>query len=223
VDLLIASKRRRADDVTPPSARPLVAGALALVLALAGAGCGSSSSHSDSSASKSTESAPATAPAAAGAHSQATGGANMASIGLETGGRNQDGTLKIAYTCKGADMSPPLSWTAVPPRTKELVVVVRTIQRGQVTTNWSVAGLVPSRTELRPGHVPPGAVVGVNSFGETGYKLCPPSGKPALVAMGVYAVPYKLNLQNGFKQAALSNVVGAPEVAWGSTAAYYPR
>jgi phosphatidylethanolamine-binding protein (PEBP) family uncharacterized protein len=204
------------------SARPVLAGALVLAFALVPAGCGSSSSHSDASASKTEATTTATAPATA-ANGQGATRPNVATIGLETGGRNQGGTIAKKYTCRGADISVPLSWTAVPAKTKELIVVVRTIQRGQITTNWSVAGISPSRIELNPGHVPPGAVVGVNSFGETGYKLCPPTGGAALVAMGLYAVPYKLNLHNGFPQHALANVVGAPGVAWGSTAAYYPR
>jgi phosphatidylethanolamine-binding protein (PEBP) family uncharacterized protein len=222
VDLFIASRRRRAERVKTCSAQPLGAAALALALALAVAGCGSSGSGSDTTASKSPASSTSTAPAAPPT-SQGAARPNVATIGFETSGRNPDGTMAKKYTCRGADISPAFSWTAVPPNAKELVVVVRTVQRGQITTNWSVAGLSPSRIQLRPGHVPPGAVVGLNSYGEAGYKLCPPSGKPALVAMGIYAVPYKLNLHNGFAQGALSNVVGAPNVAWGSAAAYYPR
>lgn len=110
-----------------------------------------------------------------------------------------------------------MQWAGVPASAKELIVVVRTLTKGQLTTNWALGGIVPARREIRAGKAPPGAIVGRNSYGQVGYSLCPPAGRPALIAMGIYAVPRKLGLQPGFDQSAISGVVGAPEVAWGST------
>jgi phosphatidylethanolamine-binding protein (PEBP) family uncharacterized protein len=194
--------------------------ALALgLLALAVAGCGSSSHHA--SASTTTTSSGASTPVPFGLHRpESSQRPNVATIGVENGARLPHGGIAPQYTCHGANISPPIFWGAVPSKAQELIVVVRTIAQGRVTTNWIVAGVNPARREVRPGRVPPEAVVGLNSFGEAKYNLCPPSGKPALVVMGVYASPHKLSLQQGFNQRALASVVGNPEVAWGSSSAF---
>src|SRR5487761_2303959 len=37
---------------------------------------------------------------------------------------SQQGAIPSKYTCEGADLSPPLSWTGLPPGTRSLALVV---------------------------------------------------------------------------------------------------
>jgi phosphatidylethanolamine-binding protein (PEBP) family uncharacterized protein len=118
------------------------------------------------------------------------------------------------YTCQGGNVTPPLLWAGVPPHSAELLVFVRTILEGHVTTNWALAGLSPSLQKLEAGKLPSGAIVGRNSLGKVGYSLCPsPSG--GLITMGVYAVPHGLGLKTGFNPEQLKPLLGGGEIAWG--------
>ncbi len=130
--------------------------------------------------------------------------------------RLRNGLVDPQYTCDGADVSPPMVWADVPPTTKELVLVVRSLSAGSLETAWSVAGIKPSVNRILAGEVPPGGVVGTNSHGKVGYSLCPPANKPALVVFGLWAVPSNLSFKHGFSVRALAAVEDNPEVAWGS-------
>ena len=49
-------------------------------------------------------------------------------------------------------------------------------------------GSSPASTTSRRARLPPGAIVGKNSYGEVGYKLCPPNHE-GLITMGIDALP----------------------------------
>jgi phosphatidylethanolamine-binding protein (PEBP) family uncharacterized protein len=144
--------------------------------------------------------------------------AHLASIGVGSAAVIPGGFDK-RYTCRGDDISPPVSWAGVPSSTKELIVVVRTLSGGRLVTAWTVAGIGPGIDELRAGKVPAGAVVGRNTAGEVGYRLCPAGDKTALVVIGVYALPRRLNLKPGFGQDPVLEAAVSPNVAWGSVSA----
>ncbi len=76
-------------------------------------------------------------------------------------------------------------------------------------------GHQPVDRRIACGGFPPGAIVGRNSFGTVGYRLCPPRGKQALVVMGVYALESRLPLKPGFSQDVLSEAVSSPDVGVG--------
>jgi Raf kinase inhibitor-like YbhB/YbcL family protein len=86
--------------------------------------------------------------------------------------------IPAMHTCHGADRSPPLAWSGVPPGTKALVLFVDDPD-GRDWVHWSVLDLDPSATGL-PADVQPTADPprqGTNDFGRTGYGgPCPPSG-----------------------------------------------
>lgn len=192
-----------------------------VVAAVLGSGCGSST-HSAITSSAGASTSTSTAQAAP---AKSTPGldpseqrAHLASIGVGSTAIVPGGFAK-RYTCHGTDISPPVSWAGVPSSTKELIVVVRTLSGGRLTDAWTLAGIAPPIDELRAGKVPAGAVVGRNSSGEVGYRLCPPSGKTALVVIGVYALPNRLNLKPGFGQDPVLEAAISPNVAWGSVSA----
>ena len=97
------------------------------------------------------------------------------------------------------------------------MVVVRTLAAGALTTNWLVGGIKPSQDSLRAGTLPPGAIVGRNSYGTVGYRLGAGSAEPGLVVIGIYAFEKRGPLHTGFGQDALAEALGSLTYAWGST------
>ena len=78
------------------------------------------------------------------------------------------------YTCNGADLSPPLRWTAPPAGTRSFSLeVVDVNAHGFV--HWSASGIPASARALRAGqHAPREAA---NGFGSRGWGgPCPPPG-----------------------------------------------
>jgi hypothetical protein len=89
-----------------------------------------------------------------------------------------DGPIPREYTCRGADVSPALTWQGVPEGTAALVLFVDAPD-GRDWVHWSVldlgavAGGLPRGVE--PTANPPQQ--GRNDFGRVGYGgPCPPSG-----------------------------------------------
>lgn len=94
--------------------------------------------------------------------------------------------VPTAFTCDGADRSPPLEIGDVPEDAGALAVVVDDPDApGGTFTHWLLWNLPPDRTSI-PENVPAEPVVdslggarqGANDFGDTGYGgPCPPSGE----------------------------------------------
>jgi len=98
----------------------------------------------------------------------------------------QNGAIPKKYTCDGADVSPPLSWSGVPPETKSLVLIVDDPDAPdpaapQMTwVHWVLYNIPPSANGLPDGtrDFPAGTEQGVNDWHRTGYGgPCPPVGR----------------------------------------------
>jgi Raf kinase inhibitor-like YbhB/YbcL family protein len=126
--------------------------AAALALALALAGCGSSG--------------PAT---------------HLAQLRVSSPAFGPGRAVPRIYTCDGADISPPLRWSGVPPKTTSLELVMRDPDApGGNFIHWHLSQIPASAHGLAPGRVPPAARQGTNSFGTSGYRgPCPPPGASA--------------------------------------------
>jgi phosphatidylethanolamine-binding protein (PEBP) family uncharacterized protein len=195
-----------------PRARPIVCAAILLVGALALSACGKAEKKPLADRADSAQRA-SVAPTGGGAASKP----DLASILVTSSARMPDGRLNPRYSCAGADISPPLTWSGVSPaNASEVVVLVRTLTRGSLQTNWVVAGIDPRIYHLSPGTLPAGAITGQNSLGGTRYSLCPPAQKPALVVLAVLALPHSLHLHAGFPLSAVEPLIGRPEIPWGS-------
>jgi Raf kinase inhibitor-like YbhB/YbcL family protein len=86
--------------------------------------------------------------------------------------------IPAEFTCKGADVSPPLAWSGVPGGTQSLVLFVDDPD-GHDWVHWSVLDLDPSTMGLPRNVKPDDAATrqGRNDFGHVGYGgPCPPSG-----------------------------------------------
>jgi phosphatidylethanolamine-binding protein (PEBP) family uncharacterized protein len=117
-------------------------------------------------------------------------------------------SLPATYTCDGKGTSPALRWSGVPQDTQELVLLAMNIQpiNGKIFFDWAVAGLAPDLTEIQEGKLPRGAIVGLNSFGQSGYKVCPSNGAE-IYMFAVYALPRKLSPASGFDPSSLRKEV----------------
>ncbi|WP_292393786.1 YbhB/YbcL family Raf kinase inhibitor-like protein [Methanoculleus sp. UBA303] len=111
----------------------------------------------------------------------------------------------VAYTCKGANRSPPIRVEGILPNIKSLAVLATTSpEEGPSQVAWILWNLpaVPLIPEGFPaGEVvesPLHAVQGTNDFGSTGYRgPCPEAGKTEAYLFRVYALDLDLGLAPG--------------------------
>lgn len=113
--------------------------------------------------------------------SDAAGGIDM-DITATSSAFQEGELIPTQYTCDGADISPPLKWTAVPEETKSIALICDDPDAPRGTwVHWVLYNLPPETTEL-PEDMPTSEVLdngarhGVTDFGQFGYGgPCPPS------------------------------------------------
>lgn len=92
------------------------------------------------------------------------------------------------FTCEGADRSPPLSWSGVPPAARSLALIVEDPDAPDPAApkmtwvHWVLYNLAPGSTGLAEGvaprALPPGTLQGKNDWKRIGYGgPCPPIGR----------------------------------------------
>ncbi|HEX7636720.1 MAG TPA: YbhB/YbcL family Raf kinase inhibitor-like protein [Noviherbaspirillum sp.] len=97
------------------------------------------------------------------------------------------GDIPAMYTCDGNDISPPLSWSGIPPGTNSLALIVddpdapNPAAPQRTWVHWVLYNLPPDCSGLseglRTGDLPRGAREGRNDWQRTGYGgPCPPIG-----------------------------------------------
>jgi hypothetical protein len=93
------------------------------------------------------------------------------------------GEIPSQYTCDGADISPPLTWSGVPEGTKSLVLVVEDPDAPSgVFRHWAVFDIPSGSHGLDPGYSANRPAKGLhevrNDFGKPGHGgPCPPRGR----------------------------------------------
>jgi Raf kinase inhibitor-like YbhB/YbcL family protein len=96
--------------------------------------------------------------------------------------------IPSVHTCEGGDISPPLSWSEVPPETRSLALIVDDpdapdpAKPQRVFTHWVLYNIPPNADGLPQGaqadNLPPGAHQGTNGWGRIGFGgPCPPIGR----------------------------------------------
>jgi hypothetical protein len=98
-----------------------------------------------------------------------------AALALTSSAFHPGGTIPKHYTCAGANVSPPLRWTAPPRGTRSYALTMVDVSVGFL--HWQAFGIpavarsLPANAKLRQ--------TGLNSFHEHGYSgPCPPAGAP---------------------------------------------
>src|SRR5205807_6207372 len=82
--------------------------------------------------------------------------------------------IPAQYTCKGANTTPPLAWSA--PSGGALVVDDPDAPRGPYV-HWIVTGIASGSGSTADGQTPAGTSTLANSSGQSGYTApCPPAG-----------------------------------------------
>jgi Raf kinase inhibitor-like YbhB/YbcL family protein len=97
--------------------------------------------------------------------------------------------IPAKYTCYGARVSPPIYWSAPPPGTKSLALVLDDSATPiSPRVYWLVFDISPATTELQVGSLPPHARVAYNSSGSADYSAPCPRGRPHGYRFTVYAL-----------------------------------
>lgn len=98
------------------------------------------------------------------------------------------GEIPAHYTCKGADVSPPLAWSGVPAHAKSLALIVDDPDAPDPAAprmtwvHWVLYNIQPTAAGLPEGvaaaALPAGTLPGTNDFRRTTYGgPCPPIGR----------------------------------------------
>lgn len=152
--------------------------------------------------------------------------ATTADVTLVSPGFDGGAALPAKYTCDGGNEPPPLRWSGLPSEAAELVLFALNMNpvNEALFFDWAVAGIDPGLEEIKEGKLPPGAVVGKNSFGKRGYGLCPPeAGESENYIFMLYAIPEALSPKQGFDPLVLREEVLAQSGNVGLLAASYKR
>lgn len=98
----------------------------------------------------------------------------------------EDGEIPSCYTCQGANISPPLSWTGIPAAAKSLVLIVDDPDAPDPAApkmtwvHWVLYNLPAADGGLAEAvqQLPPDTGQGRNDWGRSGYGgPCPPIGR----------------------------------------------
>jgi Raf kinase inhibitor-like YbhB/YbcL family protein len=138
------------------------------------------------------------------------------------------------YTGEGANVSPPLSWSALPQGTKELVLICDDPDApGGTWVHWVVYKVPAAATGLpedvggADGRQPElsSMVEGRNSFGETGYggPMPPPGHGKHRYFFRLYALDSELALEPGLDKVAILEAIVGHIVAEGELMGTYER
>jgi phosphatidylethanolamine-binding protein (PEBP) family uncharacterized protein len=192
--------------------------ALGCVAAVMVAGCGSSSSGTASVASTKSAASTPTTKAPAPTNPNTFGEVSLTSTAFQNGK-----PLPAAYTCAGANISPPLRWTKLPAETKELFFVGLDVRKsGHNKIVWTFGNVQPTDAQIAAGTLPPGAVVGQNQTGKEKWGgVCGAKGERHRIAFLIYALRSKLNLKPGYDPIALRPKLKVETIATGLTIASY--
>jgi phosphatidylethanolamine-binding protein (PEBP) family uncharacterized protein len=106
----------------------------------------------------------------------------------------RNSVLPSRYTCDGANITPPLSWGAVPAGTKEMVLLVLGLHtsasgHNSITVEGAMAGINPAAHKLGPGEEPAGAFLEQTTARARRYSVCPPKGTTVQYEFAIFAVP----------------------------------
>jgi hypothetical protein len=138
--------------------------------------------------------------------------------------------IPIEYTCAGADISPPLHWSAGPAGTKTFALICDDPDAPSGTwCHWVLYNLPTATTDL-PEKTPTTATLagdarqGTNDFKRTGYSgPCPPPGKPHRYFFKIYALDTTLALKPGATRQELLRAIAGHVIAKGDTVGIFQR
>jgi Raf kinase inhibitor-like YbhB/YbcL family protein len=140
----------------------------------------------------------------------------------------EGGAIDVANTCDGADISPAVSWGAVPAGTVEIAIALvddTATSDGQPFVHWVVGGLDPNEVAIVEGEIPPGAIQALNFFGDIGYGgPCPPPGdEPHQYRLTAFALAQQLEIENGAPAQQFLDVIATTAFASADVTGLFQR
>lgn len=133
------------------------------------------------------------------------------------------------HTCDGQDVSPPLSWTGLPPGVQSLALIMDDPDAPVGTWDHWVLFNIPADAAGLPEGIPGkaeldnGAVHGKNSWGRLGYGgPCPPGGTHRYF-FKLYALDTPLELESGVSKSRLLNSIEKNTLARAQLMGIYRR
>ena len=131
------------------------------------------------------------------------------------------------YCC--TRVSPPISWSAVPPGTQSIAVLCDDpdAPRGD-WVHWVLFNLPPDTQKLEEGassaKLPAGAIQGTTDYGRSGYDgPCPPPGRPHRYFFKVFALDTKLKLDSSTTKGDLLEAMKGHVLAQGQLMGRFGR
>jgi phosphatidylethanolamine-binding protein (PEBP) family uncharacterized protein len=181
---------------------------------------GSATSSAGSSSSSSSSSASTTSASNSSGEVYTSPGA----FSISSSAFERNGAIPTQYTCAGAGVSPPLSWTKVPAHAAELVLFIIDDNSSNSSggIRWVVGGIEPSSTGVAAGKTPPGGILGTNTAGKAAYSpICPAPGKSDTIEFVMYALKKTIPISPGFQPAQAESEYGSGKLLLGQAAITY--
>jgi Raf kinase inhibitor-like YbhB/YbcL family protein len=107
------------------------------------------------------------------AHRETSAHTAASTLSVRSSAFSANGSIPIQHTGEGQDTAPPLSWSAPPPGTKSIAILVddpdapNPAAPQRTWVHWIVTGIPATTTSLPGGDwLPEGAAVGTNDWGE---------------------------------------------------------
>jgi len=124
---------------------------------------------------------------------------NTGPFALSSPAFNNGSAIPVAYTCKGANINPPLLIENAPGNAKSFALVVRDKDASDNNSvQWVVWNIPIEATAISENQLPEGAIQGVSDFGSNAYTgPCPTTntGKHQY-SFELYALSSTLNIDN---------------------------
>jgi Raf kinase inhibitor-like YbhB/YbcL family protein len=134
------------------------------------------------------------------------------------------GKIPDQFTCKGANINPPLEFDGIPAGAKSLALIVSDPDAPNGNfTHWLVWNIDPATKQIREKSVPSSAAQGTNDFGKIGYGgPCPPSGTHRYI-FNIVALDRKLDIRNGARRHEFDKAIAGHTLARGELMARYSK
>jgi Raf kinase inhibitor-like YbhB/YbcL family protein len=153
------------------------------------------------------------------AHPTAPPGVTIGSLTVTSTAFAVNGPIPIDFTCDGADRSPPITWSAAPPGTQSIAVLVDDPDApGGTFVHWVAFNLPATIVSLPEGTDAAGlgGVSGTNGFGRTGYAgPCPPRREAHRYNFRVRALDAPIDAKAGASRDAVDAAMNGHVLAEG--------